>query len=289
MKKSHCVIIGVGALALTSCVQPYPVPAVNNVQGANVIPAAPVRSGQYIALPGQAVQSVTTDTDAAFEQQVAAYTQGTAAPVGVPAAAPTPAAQMPVTTVAEPMPAAAASASVAPVVTTPGMSVGATPPAVGGNIDYTVKFTNNTPGRLFIEAQDAKGEIYPCGFISPMQSINSPMQNVPPIVGPITVVVRDPDKPDTPEIRRYKVDPPAQYAGKTLGIAIIPGGIYQTSLDGVVYYTSAPQPRVETPAAPAQAPAQTPAQAPAQTPAQAPEPAQKLPVIPIPPVITQAS
>ena len=276
-------------MAVVSCVQPYPVPTVGSTPQANVVPSAPARSGQYIALPGQAVQAVTTDTDAAFEQQVAAYTQGTAAPVGVPAvvtpavpqtpvapAVSAPVAADPMQTVTMPVttvPAVTAPADVSPVVATPGMSVGTSVPgAVGGNIDYTVKFTNNTPGRLFIEAQDAKGEIYPCGFISPMQSINSPMQNVPPIKGPITVVVRDPDKPDTPEIRRYKVDPPAQYAGKTVGIAIIPGGIYQTSLDGVVCYTSAPQPRPVTPA-PAE-PAPTPAepapavQNPVATPAQ---------------------
>lgn len=264
MKGSHYVIIGAAAMAVVSCVQPYPVPAVSSTPQANTVPAAPARSGQYLALPGQAVQSVTTDTDAAFEQQVAAYTQGTAAPVGVPAvvtpavpqtpvapAVPAPAAAdvLPtVTAPAVPVPADVVSSAVVPTVNTPGMSVGTPASAVGGNIDYTVKFTNNTPGRLFIEAQDAKGEIYPCGFISPMQSINSPMQNVAPIKGPITVVVRDPDKPDTPEIRRYKVEPPAQYVGKTVGIAIIPGGIYQTSLDGVVCYTSAPQPRPVTPA-----------------------------------------
>ncbi len=286
MKKSHYVIIGAGALALASCVQPYPAPTVNNTPQTNAVPDAPVRSGQFIALPGQAVQSVTTDTDAAFDQQVAAYTQGTAAPVGVPAAvtpalpqipavpaAPAPAADSMQTSVSSlpviPAPVAAPAPVTAAVAATPGMSVGTPAPAVGGNVDYTVKFTNNTPGRLFIEAQDAKGEIYPCGFISPMQSIDSPMQNVPPIKGPITVVVRDPDKPDTPEIRRYKVDPPAQYAGRTVGIAIIPGGIYQTSLDGVVCFTSAPQPRVVIP--PPAAPEAAPAPA-------APEPAAPAPV-----------
>lgn len=293
MKGSHYVIIGAASLAVVSCVQPYPVPTVGNAPQANATPAAPARSGQYIALPGQAVQSVTTDTDAAFEQQVAAYTQGTAAPVGVPAVvtpaepqppmvptAPvaatdpmqTPAAAVPTVVAPVPNPAPAA----APMVTTPGMSVGTPAPAVGGNINYNVNFVNNTPGRLFIEAQDAKGEIYPCGFISPMQSINAPMQNVAPIQGPITVVVRDPDKPDTPEIRRYKVDPPAQYAGRTIGISVIPGGIYQTSLDGVVVYTSPPQPRVVQPApaseqpAPAAAPAPVPAAAPAPAPAPTP-------------------
>lgn len=284
MKGSHYVIIGAASLAVVSCVQPYPVPTVGNTPQANVVPAAPARSGQYIALPGQAVQSVTTDTDAAFEQQVAAYTQGTAAPVGVPAVPQTPMMTASPVTTPDPMqtpvaavpavvqPGAAPTPVSTPMVTTPGMSVGTPDPAVGGNISYNVNFVNNTPGRLFIEAQDAKGEIYPCGFISPMQSIKAPMQNVAPIKGPITVVVRDPDKPDTPEIRRYKVEPPAQYVGRTIGIAVIPGGIYQTSLDGVVVYTSPPQPRVVQPApAPVPAPEQpAPAAAPAPTPAPAP-------------------
>lgn len=296
MKGSHYVIIGAASLAVVSCVQPYPVPTVGNTPQANVVPAAPARSGQYIALPGQAVQSVTTDTDAAFEQQVAAYTQGTAAPVGVPAVVSPAVPQTPMVpaapvTTPAPMqtPVAAVPAVVqpgtpltpvtTPMVTTPGMSVGTPDPAVGGNISYNVNFVNNTPGRLFIEAQDAKGEIYPCGFISPMQSIKAPMQNVAPIKGPITVVVRDPDKPDTPEIRRYKVEPPAQYAGRTIGIAVIPGGIYQTSLDGVVVYTSPPQPRVVQPApAPVPAPEQpAPAAAPSPTPAPAPAAATSAP------------
>ena len=100
------------------------------------------------------------------------------------------------------------------------------------------------------------------------------MTQADPIKGPVTVVVRDPDKPDTPEIRRYKIDPPAQYAGKTFGIAVIPGGIYQTSLDGVVYYTSPPQPRSVVP---------TPAPAAAEVPAAGtPAPAAEAPAAPAP-------
>ena len=59
MKGSHYVIIGAASLAVVSCVQPYPVPTIGNSPQANVVPAAPARSGQYIALPGQAVQSVS--------------------------------------------------------------------------------------------------------------------------------------------------------------------------------------------------------------------------------------
>lgn len=247
MKESHYAIIGAAALAVVSCVQPHPAAGLNAPNAG--VPAAPARSAQYLALPGQAVQAVTTDTDAAFDQQVAAYTQGTAAPVGVPAAPVAPVAPgAPIDPMAPIMPVAPVAPG--PVAADP-MAPVAGVPAVAATMNYTIKFINNTPGRLFIEAQDAQGEIFPCGFISPQQSINSPKQNVAPIKGPITVVVRDPDKPDTPEIRRYKVDPPAGYAGKTIGIAIIPGGIYQTSLDGVVCYTSAPQPRPVVPAAPA--------------------------------------
>ena len=65
----------------------------------------------------------------------------------------------------------------------------------------------------------------------------------------------------------YRVNPPANYAGKTLGISIVPGGQYHASLDGQVYYTytppeapptTNPQPQPEVPAA-APAPAAVPA------------------------------
>ncbi len=108
--------------------------------------------------------------------------------------------------------------------------------AMNGPIDYTLRITNATPGRVFVEAQDAAGEIYPCGFMTGSQSISSEKKQVAPIKGPITVVVRDPDKPDAPELRRYKVDPPTGYAGKTVEITIISGGLYQVSVDGQVRY-----------------------------------------------------
>ncbi len=109
-------------------------------------------------------------------------------------------------------------------------------PAMTGPIDYTLRITNATSGRVFVEAQDAAGEIYPCGFMTGSQSISSEKKQVNPIKGPITVVVRDPDKPDAPELRRYKVDPPTGYAGKTVEITIISGGLYQVSVDGQVRY-----------------------------------------------------
>lgn len=108
-----------------------------------------------------------------------------------------------------------------------------------GPIDYSVKIINTTTGRLFVEAQDASGEIYPVGFLTSGTSSTINKTQAAPIKGPITVVIRDPDKPDTPEIRRYKVELPTEsYANKTLGISIVPGGIYHASLDGRVYYTS---------------------------------------------------
>ncbi len=229
------------------------------------LPTEAPRQGQYIALPGQAA----VDTDAAFEQQVAAYSNPSAAQAVQPAvtqpglvnavdgtmSAPAP---MPVA-----IPTATGTAVVTPTVPTyanpvaafdnqmqqvtngaaaiaggaMGMMPGAadTTPA-GGLVDYTLRITNATPGRVFIEAQDAAGEIYPCGFMTGSQSISSEKKQVAPIKGPITVVVRDPDKPDAPELRRYKVTPPAGYAGKTLEITIISGGLYQVSVDGQVRY-----------------------------------------------------
>lgn len=266
MKKSHYVIIG-ATLALASCMQPVMPPH----HGATVVahpaavsspahvPAAPARPGSYLALPGQAPVAVDTDADAAFDRQVAAY-QGTPAPQAVvPAVDPMTGA--PVAAVV-PAPAVAPMAPMGAEVA-PGMTPGVDPmsAATPGKINYTVKITNNTPGRLFIEAQDGAGTIYPCGFMNAGQSFSTPMTNADPIHGQITVVVRDPDKPDTPEIRRYKVTPPNGYANKEVGVSVIPGGIYQTSLDGVVTYTSPPQPRTAAPA-PAPAPA-----APAATPA----------------------
>ncbi len=226
------------------------------------LPKETARQGQYMALPGQAA----VDTDAAFEQHAAAFTNSAPAPVQTPvvtqsgivnptvSAAGNPALAAPVTvpagagvivnpTQASPLPAMGAQAYEA--VNTgasaiAGAAMGMVQPAdttpVGGLVDYTLRITNATSGRVFVEAQDAAGEIYPCGFMTGSQSISSEKKQVAPIKGPITVVVRDPDKPDAPELRRYKVDPPTGYAGKTVEITIISGGLYQVSVDGQVRY-----------------------------------------------------
>lgn len=127
-----------------------------------------------------------------------------------------------------------------PAVAVPSM-VAATPmPAIGGVMNYSVKITNTTPGKILVEASDAAGVVYPCGEMQGGESKVTPFEQAAPIKGPITVIVRDPDKEGQPEIRRYKVNPPASYAGKTVGISIVPGGQYHASLDGQVYYTYTP-------------------------------------------------
>lgn len=253
-----------------------------------------LRNRQYLALPGQSPVAVQNDTDAAFDQQAAEYAGGAAAMVP---AAPQPAA-MSASPVATPCAPAvgnfasfqnAASSAVASVFPGAGAAPAAAsaPAAQPQLMDYTVRIINGTPNRLFIEAQDATGTIYPCGFMHKDRSYSTPMVQAEPIHGPITVVVRDPDQPDAPELRRYKVNPPPfNYAGRTVTIKILPGGYYQAMVDGIVYYISpAPEgaPKVAPkPAAPAAAegtaepkPAEQPA-APAPTPA-APAPAPAAP------------
>lgn len=256
-----------------------------------------LRNRQYLALPGQSPVAVSNDTDAAFEQQAAAYADGSAvsgATAIQTAVGTVPVEQAPVSAVqAAPQagmvmqqPAApavgnfssfqqAASSAVSSVFpATAGTAAAATPAAQADLMDYTIRIINGTPNRLFIEAQDAAGTIYPCGFMHKDRSYSTPMVQAEPIHGPITVVVRDPDQPDAPELRRYKVNPPPfNYAGRTVTIKILPGGYYQAMVDGVVYYISpAPEgaPKVAPkPAAPAE-PEPKPAAAPAaSTPAAA--------------------
>lgn len=157
-----------------------------------------------------------------------------------------------------------------PPVAVPNMMATTPMPAPGGVMNYTVKITNTTPGKILVEARDAAGVEFPCGEMAGGESKSTPREQVAPIKGPITVIVRDPDKEGFPEIRRYKVNPPASYAGKTLGISIVPGGQYHASLDGQVYYTyTPPEAPITTnpqPVAPAAAPAAA-APAPAAAPA----------------------
>lgn len=148
-------------------------------------------------------------------------------------------------------------------------------PAVGGSANYAVQMINGTSGRLFVEVFDDSDNVFPIGYMFAGANLSTPPSEARPIQGQLTVVVRDPDKPNAPELRRYKVDPPANYGNKTIGITILPGGRYRASLDGQVYYTS-PDPKAAAPAttpAPAATPAPAPAAAPAPAPAPAPTPA----------------
>lgn len=202
----------------------------------------------YVALPGQAATANTvSDTTAAFEAAAAVYT----APVAKPAPQPvTPAEPAPLNP--DPMiPQAAPAPAPAPL---PSPAVGSTAvvaqPA-GHAASYAVQITNGTTGRLFVEVQDASGNIFPFGFMYANQRLSTPPQEPRPIQGRLTVVIRDPDSPGAPEVRRYQVPVPAQYEGKTLGITILPGR-FRASVDGNVYYTS---PLPETPPAAPAAPA----------------------------------
>lgn len=294
---------------LASCSQEAPVPALPPTP-TTARHAAP--APRYIALPGQAAVAVNSDVDAAFDQQVAAYAGQTPALPAQPALVPlSPMVSAPTTQPADTAatPGAAATPDVAAAVAGAAATAGAAlngamtditsaagapaadiTAATGGSMNYKIRITNDTPGRIFVEAQDAAGTIYPCGFMENGRTFTTPMENAAPVKGPITVVVRDPDQPGAPEIRRYKVDPPAaNYNGKAIGINILKGGRYMASVDGQIYYATPipdepePQPNAPAPAAdgaPA-APAPTPAPAAAPEPA-APAPAEPAHVDPAP-------
>lgn len=277
--KRNIILAAVTALTVVSCSSdeaPLMTPTTPTVH-----PAA--RPARVIALPGQAPVAVAShDVDAAFDQQVAAYAeQGTATPApAVPAMAdvtvndpaPVDATPAPVATPVAPlapMPPAApvqdVTAAPAPAVTAaPVQDVTAPAPAASGAMNYKVQITNLTSGRIFVEAQDGAGTIYPCGFMdgkdAQTRSYTTPMESAAPIKGPITVVVRDPDREGSPEIRRYKVTPPStDYSNKTVNVSILPGGMYLASVDGNVYYQSLPEepkPEPAKPEAPAPAPEQ---------------------------------
>lgn len=110
-----------------------------------------------------------------------------------------------------------------------------------GYAGYAVQITNGTSGRLFFEVQDDSGNIFPFGPMYAGQRIATRPQTNRPIQGHLRIVVRDPDRPGAPELRRYNVEPPASYEGRTVGITILPGGRYRASVDGKEYYRSEPQ------------------------------------------------
>ena len=253
MKMKHCLVAS-AALAVASCSQHMDNTVVTNRASVVTKPQAALPA-QYLALPGQAAVAVgNAGVDAAFDSQVAQYNgqpqtaaamgaaMGQAAAAAAGALTPlqpthTPSPMLPTTPTAPStyihqtaMPGQAAVGVMPGTgVMTPGIPVAAVP------MNYSVRITNSTPGRIFVEAQDAAGAIYPCGFMDGGRSSTTPLEQADPIVGPITIVVRDPDKDGAPEIRRFKVNPPAYYAGQTVGISIISGGKYHASVDGNVY------------------------------------------------------
>ena len=224
--------------------------------------------------PAVAPTASSSDANAAFERQVAAYarqaaeaaaagvttptapgytlTQPTAvqtpnaAPIPQPTAAPTQPEVQPTPT-PEPQPAAPVSSA--------------------GNMNYKVSFVNGTDGRLFLEATDAADNVYPCGFMAGRAKCTESITGRPAVNGPIKVVVRDPDQDGAPVLREYSVPvpDPSAYNGGTLQIEILPRGSFRASANGVPYFTKEP---VAPPPAPAN-PAPTPA-----APAPAPESAQ---------------
>ena len=278
MKKT---ILISSVLLLASCVQPHP--AYNPNQQ-----AASGRGAYYVAPGQEPVRVRPTDTDAAFDQQVAAYQNGGATqqvpvqPVPgngayatqpymeqtLPTQQPGPVVitqpQQPDSVViTQPQQTAdiyaQQDAAAMGGVVAPGVPAQVNPAATG-SVNYNIRVTNSTNGRIYVEAHDAAGEIYPLGFMAGQDIAISKKGQVAPIHGPITVVVRDPDQPGAPELRRYKVEPPANYQGKTIGITIVSGGRYEVSLNGQHCYSS-PEPAGSSPA-PAPAPAATPAPAP---------------------------
>lgn len=279
--KRNSIIAAVAALAVVSCSQESP----DVVPPLTPNPAqSSVRPPRLHALPGQAPVAVHTgDVNAAFDQQAAAYANGTVQDVTAAPAVPamqdvTVPAVQPVQDVTIPAPAQpvqpaqpAAQDVTVPAAQPAVQDVTAAPAPMGGSINYKMKVSNLTQGRIFVEAQDANGTIYPCGFMdgkdAQTRSFTTPMENAAPIKGPITVVLRDPDKEGAPEIRRYKVQPPTtDYSNKTVEISILPGGIYLAGVDGQIYHQSLPAdptPQPEKPLDPTPAPAPAPAAEPA--------------------------
>lgn len=254
MKKKYCLVAS-AALVLASCSSTDDTVVTN--RASVVTKPQTAKPAQYLALPGQAAVAVGgDDVNAAFDNQVAQYAgQPQANPYALgPTVANSVAGMYAPTQPAVPtpmIPAVAdtqstyihqtatpgqASVGMEPSASmTPGVSMTPSMPGAGVPMNYSVQITNSTPGKIFVEAQDAAGMIYPCGFMDGGRSCTTPMEQADPIVGPITIVVRDPDKEGAPEIRRFKVNPPAYYAGQTVGVSIIPGGKYHASVDGNVY------------------------------------------------------
>ena len=215
MKRAFLLLLSMVALcACNSANPPTDAPATDAADGVAAKPQ------NYVALPGQAATASTvSDTTRAFEYAAAAYNQP-APQAAAPAAAPIP----------EPRPVASTGMLSAD-------SSSYMPPA-GSGAPYAVQLTNGTPNRLYVEAQDEGNNIFPFGFMYSGQRIGAQPQEARAIQGRLIIVVRDPDRHGAPELRRYFVEPPPHYEGKTIGITVLPGGRYRVTLDGAIYYES---------------------------------------------------
>lgn len=253
--------LGLGLL-LTGC-QVEPVPDAPATADSGGVAAAEKPQG-YVALPGQAATSQTpTDTDAAFDAAAAALKANAAQQAAVAQVAEKPAEPEPINAdppavqqvLAAAQPPAAPEeqpATVTPLAEVKPAMPTAAPQPTGEAAGYALQITNGTLGRLYIEVQDDGGNIFPFGFMYSHQRLCAQPQEAKPIQGRLTIVIRDPDSPGAPEVRRYQVTPPPNYMGKTLSVTILPGR-YRAAVDGEVYYTS-PLPE-ETPATEEQKPA----------------------------------
>ena len=254
--KTWVSMVGAVALALASC-QTAPVDTPAGQEAMDDKPA------DYQALPGQAATSSTpSETATAFEFAAAALAAGNTQPPSTGAAEPPPVAPR----VAPPalaqqlrlpehIPAAPPIPDPRPVDDAPtptadgqgSASITAKPTGSSSSAGYALQITNGTSGRLFVEVQDDSGNIFPFGFMYAGQRIASRPQENRPISGQLQVIIRDPDRTGAPELRRYRVSPPPEYNGRTVGVTILPGGRYRASLDGTVYYRS-PDPKADQPA-----------------------------------------
>lgn len=246
--KKRALIIAAALIGLVGCQQASPPGNAPSKEESSVVSPKPQN---YVALPGQAATAASpTETITAFEVAAAAMGKTTTPPAVQP---PTDAAEMTLTTqqdqAAAPIPEPRNVNDPSPKAETPNISsapvgtaatISAAPHALPSTsrAPYAVQVTNGTSGRLFIEVQDDAGNIFPVGFMHAGQRVGTQPQDPQPIQGQLTVIVRDPDSPGAPEVRRYRVDPPPAYEGKTVGVTILPGGQYRASLDGDVYYSS---------------------------------------------------
>lgn len=265
--KSYLILVTGAVLALAACTQTLPYGAMNGTLPPKENPA----HRQYLALPGQgAVNTHATDTDAAFEEQVAAYTGQTVQPTQ-PELTP----QLPAYPV---QPVVNNNPIVNPTYTQPVVSptypqptlpqTVINQPAADGTAGYAVQVNNATNGRIFVEMHDDSDNIFPVASMYAGQRISTQPAEPRPIQGGLTVVIRDPDQPGAPELRRYRVStPPTSYMGKTINITLLQGGRYRAALDGEVYYAT-PEPTEKPAEKKAEEPAKAqPAPAPAATPA----------------------